>query len=359
MNFRAIKAIFKKDIIDGSKNYHIILMVLTPIILSLLFTKLLGNPKSKSMLPTLGIISSPQQPILKSIADKGFGKKIKFFQNRDELETKILEGEVGFGIILPELISSNKNSSLSREISILYPPKYPEFSVKSIKEAFESELRQQLGLAPAPLPIKISMIKVAGRNGQSSFGSTMFPMLVLMAIGMIGFLALPLALVEEREKGTLNALFLTPVKPSELIIGKTLFSFFLIMFTVVIMLFLNQIWNENMAYFGLFVLLGSLLSIFIGLIISNFAKTQGSVNALGTTVFLFFQLIPNLRNTSDAIKSLSHFFPSTYIFSGIKKALFLDLNKVPIKNDLLTLLSFTLGAYLIAFLCFKFKKADN
>ncbi len=114
-----------------------------------------------------------------------------------------------------------------------------------------------------------------------------------------------------------------------------------------------------MPYFWLFVVLGSFMCIFTGLIISMFAKTQASVNAMGTTVFMFFQLVPNLRHSSELIKSFSHFIPSTFIFSGIKKSLYLDLSKVDITNDLLIVAATCLISYFIALLLFKVKKADN
>ncbi len=224
MRLKPILAIFKKDLIDGSKNYHIVLMILTPIILSLLFSNLLNSSKSKTLLPTLGLISSPQQPLIKTIAQKGFGEKIKFFQTKKELESKILEGDIGFGIILPDIIASGSRNSDFKGITILYPSKYPEFSAKSLKEAFESEIRSQLGILPPPLPIKVSIERVSGNNGSEvSFSDSMFPMLILMALGMLGFLALPLTFVEEREKGTLNALYLTGIKPTELILGNHFF----------------------------------------------------------------------------------------------------------------------------------------
>jgi ABC-type multidrug transport system permease subunit len=99
--------------------------------------------------------------------------------------------------------------------------------------------------------------------------------------------------------------------------------------------------------------------IFIGLIISLFAKTQGTVNAIGTTIFLFFQIIPSLQQTSDVIKKVAPLIPSTYLFSGFKKSLFLDLDKVDIYSDIYTVAGLTLLAYLVCFVAFRLKKADK
>ncbi len=360
MNLKAVLAIFKKDLRDGRKNYQVVLMVLTPIILSLLFSNVITKSKSEIALPEIGVITNPKQPLINSMVEKGLGKKIKFYQKRKDLESAILEGKVRFGIILPEIISTRTNFDENDAIILLYPPHIPEFGIESLKTAFESEIRQQLNLQPPALPFRFLTEPVSGNTNKGG-GMTegMFPMLIVMAIGMTGFLALPMSIVEEREKGTLNAIFLTPLKTSEFIFGKSLFSFFLATFTILMILTLNNKWGENFHYLLAFCFSGTLMTIFIGLIISLFAKNQGSVNAIGTTVFLFFQMIPNLQHTSELFNSIAPIIPSTYLFNGLRKAMFLDLSKVDISSDFFTVAAITLLAYIISFVLFKLKKADK
>lgn len=360
MKISAILAIFRKDLLDGAKNYHVILMVLTPIILSLLFSNVMSDSKTTAALPEIGLISSPQQPMIEALTQKGLGKKITFYQNRDQLESAILEGDVRFGIILPEIISSRSAKKQSQAVTLLYPPHVPEFGVETLRNVFEAEIRHQLNLMPPPLPFEFKVMPVAGSTSNSgAVADSMFPMLIVMALGMVGFLALPMSIVEEREKGTLNAIFLTPITPTEFILGKTLFSFFLAFATIVLMLTVNGKWGINVHFLLAITLMGSLMTIFTGLIIANFAQTQGSVNAIGTTLFLFFQMIPSLQHTSEIVRKVAPFFPSTYIFSGLRKAMFLDLTKVTIYDDLTIVFAITLSAYLAAYFIYKLKRADK
>jgi ABC-2 type transport system permease protein len=240
MKLKTILAIFKKDLLDSCRNYQIILMILTPIVLSLLFSNMITGDRSKSSLPDIGVISNPRQPLVNSLTDKGMGKKIQFFSTRDELEAAVLEGKVSFGIILPAIISSKTKFKPDQTVILLYPSHFPEFSIQSLKTSFESEIRKHLRLKPPPLPFKFVAEPVKGNLGKSgAISANMFPLLLVMSMGMIGFLALPMAIVEEREKGTLNAIFLTPMKTSEFIIGKTIFNFFLALTPIVIILSIN------------------------------------------------------------------------------------------------------------------------
>jgi ABC-type Na+ efflux pump permease subunit len=357
MSIKKILAILKKDFQDGLKNYHIILMVLTPVILSLLFSKLITtSADSEAGLPEFGFISSPQQPFINELIKKGMKNKITFYQDQDSLETALLEGKVKFGVILPEIISDKSDNNKS--VTLLYPPSIPDFAAETLRASIETMFREQLGITPAPLPFDLKVKPIANPRGTGGLTDNMFPMLILMAIGVIGFLALPMSIVEEREKGTLNAIFLTPIKPSEFIIGKSLFSFILISITIALILTLNGKWSDNSPHLFLISMIGALMTIFIGLIIANFAQSQGTVNSIGTIFFLIFQLVPTLQSTSSSIDSIAHFIPSTYIFSGVKKTLYLDLTKVNMQFDLTCVVTFAIFFYIITYLIYKFKKAD-
>jgi len=358
MNTRVITAIFRKDLLDSLRNYQVILMVLTPIILSLLFTNVMSGSKNGAALPEIGVISSPQQPLIETLIGKGLSKKITFYQDRHDLESAILEGRVRFGIILPEILSAKGGKS--QPVTLLYPPHIPDFGVETLKSVFEAEIRTQLAITPPPLPFEFKVEAVAGTTSNANaMADSMFPMLMVMAMGMVGFLALPMAIVEEREKGTLNAIFLTPIKTGEFIAGKSLFSLFLALTTIFVMLSVNRKWSANSGYLVMIIFSGTLMTIFTGLVIANFARTQAAVNAIGTTLFLFFQMIPSLQHSSEAVRSVAPFVPSTYIFSGLRKAMFLDLSKVTINDDILTIVILTTVAYLVAHVVYRFKQADK
>ncbi len=334
MNYRAIRAIFRKDFLDGIRNYHVILMVLTPIVLSFLFSNVMSSSKSSAALPEIGIISSPQQPLIETLSSKGMEKKITFFQDRTELESAILENKVRFGIILPEIISARSTGHNTQAITLLYPPHIPDFGVETLKSAFESEIRHQLGLHPPPLPFEFKTEAVAGTSSNSgSVADSMFPMLIVMALGMVGFLALPMSIVEEREKGTLNAIFLTPIRIHEFILGKTLFSFFLAMTTIVVMLSINGKWGANAGWIAAFMISGSLMTIFIGLIISNFCPDSGFGKCHRHKILSFFPDDPSLQHSSEVVRKIAPFFHQPIYSADCEKAMFLDLNKVVIADD--------------------------
>jgi len=242
----------------------------------------------------------------------------------------------------------------------VYPAETPEYLVERFQRTLEDELRKMFSIAAPPLPLDIAWEPIGGNAAkQRSFGGDMFPMLVLMAMGMMGLLGLPLSMAEEREKKTLDALFLTPITTGELIVGKCLFSFFMQLLTIFAMVALNSRWEGHQPYFWLITSLGSTLFLLVGLFVASIARTQGTVNALGSSLFLCFQMVPTLSSSSPFLQTVAHLVPSTYILRGLKKALFLDLSKVDITTDILTLFGIIVICYSILHLSFHRLEADT
>lgn len=354
MNLRRITALFQKDLMDAMRNYHVLLLVATPIILSLLFSNLFSESRSSTMMPRVGVLAASGTPLLQRLQPKDFGIRLESFPSRDALEAKIAEGEVSFGLILPDVLSSASSASSTPKLTMIYPVEMPEYAVERLRSALEGELRKMLGMPAPPLPIELAFEPLGGNTAkQRSFGGDMFPMLILMAMGMIGLLALPLSFAEEREKHTLDAIFLTPTTTSELIIGKCLFSFVLQLSTILAMVALNSRWDGSQLYFWLFVVLGSVMFLLVGLFIAAVAETQAAVNAMGSSLFLCFQMVPTLSVTSDLLRMVSNLVPSSYVLRGIRKALFLDLSKVDITSDLFVLATVTGFFFLIIRVVFR------
>lgn len=354
MNPRRIIALFKKDLLDAARNYHVLLLIATPIILSLLFSNLFSESRASTMMPRVGVLAPGGSPLLERLQPKDFGIRIVSFSSRDEMESHIAEGELSFGLILPTTLSSATSPSALPKLTMIYPVETPEYAVERFRATFEGELRKYLGKPAPPLPVELSFEPIGGSTAkQRSFGGDMLPMLILMAMGMIGLLALPLSFAEEREKHTIDAIFLTPTTTTELIIGKCLFSFVLQHATVFAMVALNWRWDGNQPFFWLFVSLGSVMFLLVGLFIAAIAETQASVNAMGSSLFLCFQMVPTLSATNDFLRMAANIVPSTYVLRGIRKALFLDLSKVDIVGDLLILAVVTAVFYLVTRIVFR------
>jgi len=157
------------------------------------------------------------------------------------------------------------------------------------------------------------------------------PGIVAFVIMLISLLLTSIAIIKERENGTMEQLIVTPLKPIELIIGKTIpYTIIAIGQMVFVMLFALYWFDVPLAgsvlalFFAVCLFLLSTLG--IGLFISTVSKTQQQ--AMMTTFFFilpFFMLsgfVFPLANMHEVVQWLTYMNPLRY-FLVIIRGIFL------------------------------------
>jgi ABC-2 type transport system permease protein len=116
------------------------------------------------------------------------------------------------------------------------------------------------------------------------------PAVMGQLVMMMSLLLTSLAVVREREIGTLEQLMVSPLRPSELILGKTLPAVFVAFVDMVLITVVSLLWF-HIPFRGSFVVLGVASALFIltglgvGLLISTVSNTQQEAFM---SMFLFF-----------------------------------------------------------------------
>ena len=175
------------------------------------------------------------------------------------------------------------------------------------------------------------------------------PGLMMLIMTIVGVFLTALVMAREWERGTLESIFVTPVRLLELLLAKLLPYFCFAMFGFGLCLFTAKFLYKIPMYGSLWIiLLSSVLYLFtalgLGLVISSITKNQfmacqislvvSFMPALMLTGFLY-----DLRCVPAWIAAIGHILPSTY-YLELLKSLFLAGNNWPMimKNcGLLTL----------------------
>jgi pyoluteorin transport system permease protein len=148
------------------------------------------------------------------------------------------------------------------------------------------------------------------------------PGLIVLIMTLIGALLTSLVMAREWERGTLEALFVTPVRPEEILLGKTIPYFILGMIGFVLCLLAAK-FLFNVPFRGsVIVLTGAstlylLVALAIGLLISSAVKSQFVASQITLLVtflpavmlsgFLF-----DLRSMPAAVRMITYLLPARY-----------------------------------------------
>lgn len=278
--------------------------------------------------------------------DSGYFKLIGEAQRPDDLDRWLDRGEIAIGLVLrpdyAKAISSGQTAKLevlidgtdSNSASIAQNYTATILSNYSTKIAFKRLQRMGLSMESDPIDLRTQV----WYNPEMRAANYMVPGVIAMILMMITVMLTSLTLVKEQERGTLEQLLVTPIKPWELIVGKLLPFPFIGLMQVLLIVTVGTLWF-NVPIHGSIPLLFVLSLVFIfsalgwGLLIS--AVSQNQQQAMMISVFftipnmLLSGFITPISNMPTAIQWFSYILPGRY-FLEIVRGIFLKGNGIGI-----------------------------
>ena len=166
-------------------------------------------------------------------------------------------------------------------------------------------------------------------NNSSYF---LVPGLIVLVMTLIGALLTALVIAREWERGTFEALFVTPVRPGEILLGKTVPYFLLGLVGLALSvagarLLFHVPMRGSLAILVVASMLYLIVALGIGLLISSVTKSQFVASQLTMVVtFLPAMLLSgfmfDLRSMPVAVQVITYIFPARY-FVSVLQTLFL------------------------------------
>lgn len=198
------------------------------------------------------------------------------------------------------------------------------------------------GGAPGTATVGAGAVTVIERmwfNAANTSTWYLVPGLIVLIMTLVGAFLTAMVMAREWERGTLEALFVSPVRPNEILLAKIIPYFLVGMLGLGMCLITARLLFEVPMYGSLLILLGSsmlylLVALGLGLLISSMTKNQflasqiallaSFMPALMLSGFLF-----DLRNVPMVIQLVSQALPATY-FMKLIRTLFLAGNVWPL-----------------------------
>jgi len=165
-------------------------------------------------------------------------------------------------------------------------------------------------------------------NPELKSAKFLIPGLIAFILMITAVISTSLSVVREKERGTMEQIIVSPVKPIELIIGKTIPYIFMSLFTGYLTLGIgyllfevsvkgSQFWLFAVTLLYLFVALGN------GLYISTVANTQQVAFQLSTILtmlptFLLSGFVFPIYNMPKAIQVVTYLVPARYYLVAIR-----------------------------------------
>ncbi|MFI4913842.1 MAG: ABC transporter permease [Steroidobacterales bacterium] len=174
------------------------------------------------------------------------------------------------------------------------------------------------GVAAAPVSLQTRM----WFNEADNSSYFLVPGLVVLVMTLIGALLTAMVMAREWERGTLEALLVTPVRSNEILLGKTLPYFVLGMIGLGLCVLASEFLFHVPLRGSLWVLLGAsmlyvLVALGIGLLISSWVKNQlvaSQLTMLATFMpaFMLSGFLFDLRSMPTVVRLVTYVLPARY-----------------------------------------------
>lgn len=250
----------------------------------------------------------------------------------EELTSLIDSGEVKCGLVIPSHFTKDLLAGRNVEIQVLIDGSNPTiaqtalFSAQAIVQDFSAQLafsaEERKGFSTQFVPINLQSRVWYNPSLESlnfNIPGLVGVILQFMSINLTAF-----AIVREKERGTIEGLIVTPLKPFELMIGKII-PYVLISFTIVMTVLGVAVLWFKVPFNGDFWLLVALSFLFlasslgIGLFVSTISQNQFQALQISSFVvlpslilsgFIFpVEAMPQIVSAIAWMLPLTHFLP--------------------------------------------------
>ena len=253
-----------------------------------------------------------------------------------ELEHAIDTGEALMGLVVPRAFAQRLDGGRAAPLQLIVDGSdsntatiatgYADAIVRAYSQEVRiAEIRRQGGVAPQP-PIDLRLRVWFNDDMESK--NYIIPGLIAVIMMVIAALLTSLTVAREWERGTMEQLISTPVKPPELIFGKLLPYFVIGMFDVFLAVLMGE-FVFKVPLRGSVLLLFVMAAIFLvgalalGLVISIVAKSQLLANQLAMVLtfvpaFILSGMVFAISNMPAGVRAITYFVPARYFVTLLK-----------------------------------------
>ena len=335
MNLNIVSAIARKDVVDAIRHRYLLTALVTPLFVALLFRVLLPGDNTRSLL-TLVVHDAGASGLVAELR-KTSQITVVEAASADAIAGEVEKRKAIGGLLVPASFDADLAAGKQPQLTVYINNQKTIFEQAAFRRLLDQVVRS-FAKQPAPARFVWGVVDKA-MNVQ------ILPMLLILTFGMIGAFVVPLLIVEEKEKRTLDFLLSSPASLNEIIAGKALTGVVYTLLIAGLLLGINRRFVHNWSLTALTVLLGLLFVVGVGLVIGSLLKNTMQVNTWASLVLivLLAPSFPSIGITAWFDKVM-RVIPTYYLSEALKLSM-----AGTVSSQLWIYLAVLLGCTLVVF----------
>jgi ABC-2 type transport system permease protein len=319
---RIIAAITRKDIVDAIRNRYLLTALITPLFVALLFRVLLPGDSPRNIL-TIVVHEAGKSALVSELRNAPELHVVEA-GSADATAGEVEKRKAIGGLVVPANFDADVAAGGQPQLTIYVNNKKSDFEQAAFRRLLDQRVE---ALAKRPPPAHLVWIDIDKETSEQDrrglgLGQMLLPLLLIMTLGMIGAMIVPLLLVEEKEKRTLDFLLASPASLKEIVAGKALTGVAYTFLIAGLLLFLNRQFVGNWPLTVLTILLGLVFVVSIGIFMGSLLNNIMQVNTWASSVLIAL-LAPSFPSLGlpAAVDTAMRLIPTYYLSEAMKLSL--------------------------------------
>ena len=292
-------------------------------------------------------------------------QNVGYVSNADTAINQIDLGNAKVAIVIPPNFGSRLSSGQQTSVQVFIDGSDATigqralFASQAIGQAAAVEIiGQQLGNATGGgLAMPIDMRPRLLYNPDMKQINFLLPGIIGSVLQMQALMLTAVAIVREREQGTMEQLIVTPIKPWELMLGKIMPFVAIAFLNVGITLLVGTFWFHVEVKGDVLLLLGLSLvfllgSLGLGILLSTVAKTQIQAQTMAQFLILPSFMLSGFFISRDNMPAIAYYagylMPLTYYLVILRTIILKGMGLSVLWNQIIPLAGFSLGVFVLA-----------
>ena len=302
-------------------------------------------------------------------ANSRYFLSVAVFNSRQEIESQLEKSNIRLGIVIPADFSRKIYALRASEVEFIVDGTWPNMAniiigyVHGVNSAFNQHLLEGLILRLDPQSAKRPLVmEVEPRIWfNEDLDSINFIIPGLFAVILMSFppILAALAIVKEKEQGSIEQIYMSPISPESFIIGKLVPQATIAFIDLILVVLIGIIWFK-VPFLGdpfLFFFLGGIYCVCtcgMGLLISTITRTQVAAMIVAIVIammpaFLFTGFFFPISNMPKALAFYSYFFPGRFFMAISRGIIVKGIHLGLLYSQVFGLVVYTFIIYSIAF----------
>jgi len=337
MNWRTIKTLIAKDFKLFFRNKFFGVMTIFGIILYLVFYFIMPNAVDETI--EIGFYAPHAFNMFNEDIEEE-GLIIRNVKSEDELKQAVTDKELHIGISIPEDIQKSLISGEKPQIFVYYSSDLSD----EIKEMYTILIGEMIN-EMSGFKINIDQVEIVlgpDMGGkQIPYRDRMLPLFAVMLL-ITETLGLANLIASELEDGTIQALLTTPMRVTDLFVGKGVTGVFLAFSPAVLLMIITGSLTQNILLIITSLLLGSIMVTGLAFFIASISKDMMSVIAWGTLLMIVLFIPAFTVIFPGPVSGWIKVIPSFFLVDTLHRAVNFDIGWSGNLDNIMFLIGFNI-----------------